>query len=163
MPSSFSALPELKLKHAEVCAFGMTRRKGTKPEQDPGMKSLLDSGAKTVTIVGKTSAFHVTEVLRVSLEENLAMIAETIKYLRDCGREVIYDAEHFFDGWKLDAEYAAKTIRAAAEAGAKLVVLCDTNGGSMPEEIWQLTKAAQKALERSGGHSLPQRLRFGRG
>ncbi len=143
----FQRAQELKLQHAQVCAFGMTRRKGVKPDQDPGMKSLLDSGAKTLTIVGKTSAFHVTEVLRVSLEENLAMISETVKYLRDCGREVIYDAEHFFDGWKLDAEYAAKTIRAAAEAGAKIVVLCDTNGGSMTEDVWQLTKAAQKVLD----------------
>ena len=124
----------------------MTRRKGVQAEQDPGMKALLDSGAKTITIVGKTSAFHATEVLRVSLEENLAMIRDTVKYLRECGREVIYDAEHFFDGWKLDPEYAAKTVRAAAEAGACLVVLCDTNGGTMPEEIAELTKAAQAAL-----------------
>ncbi|HTQ38617.1 MAG TPA: citramalate synthase [Pirellulales bacterium] len=143
----FQRVQALKLQHAQVCAFGMTRRKGVKPEQDPGMKALLDSGAKTVTIVGKTSAFHVTEVLRVSLEENLAMIRETVKYLRDCGRQIIYDAEHFFDGWKLDPNYAAQTVRAAAEAGAKLVVMCDTNGGSMPEEIAELTKAAQAALD----------------
>jgi 2-isopropylmalate synthase len=124
----------------------MTRRKGVQPAQDPGMKALLDSGTKTLTIVGKTSSFHATEVLRVSLEENLAMISETVKYLRDCGREVIYDAEHFFDGWKLDPDYAAKTVRAAAEAGAFLIVLCDTNGGTMPEEIATFTKAAQAAL-----------------
>jgi 2-isopropylmalate synthase len=142
----FQRVQQLKLQHARVCAFGMTRRKGVRPEQDPGMKALLDSGAKTITIVGKTSAFHVTEVLRVSREENLAMIAETIKYLHDAGRQVIYDAEHFFDGWKLDADYAAQTIRAAAQAGASLVVLCDTNGGSMPEEVAELTKAAQAAL-----------------
>ena len=142
----FQRVQELKLKHARVCAFGMTRRKGVKPEQDPGMKALLDSGAKTLTIVGKTSAFHVTEVLRVSLEENLAMIRETVKYLRDCGREVIYDAEHFFDGWKLDEKYAAQTVRAAAEAGASIVVMCDTNGGTMPEEIAAMTKEAQAVL-----------------
>jgi 2-isopropylmalate synthase len=142
----FQRVGQLKLQHAQVCAFGMTRRKGVKPEQDPGMKALLDSGAKTITIVGKTSAFHVTEVLRVSLEENLAMIRETVQYLRDCGRQVIYDAEHFFDGWKLDPAYAAKTVRAAAEAGAQMVVMCDTNGGTMPEEIARLTKEAQAAL-----------------
>ncbi|HZZ29756.1 MAG TPA: citramalate synthase [Pirellulales bacterium] len=142
----FQRVQQLKLQHAQVCAFGMTRRKGVKPEQDPGMKALLESGAKTITLVGKTSAFHVTEVLRVSLEENLAMIGETIKYLCDCGRQVIYDAEHFFDGWRLDSNYAAQTVRAAAEAGAKLVVLCDTNGGSMPEEVAEFTKAAQAAL-----------------
>ncbi len=143
----FQRVAELKLKHARVCAFGMTRRKGVKPEQDPGMKALLDSGAKTLTIVGKTSSFHATEVLRVSLEENLAMIRETVKYLHDAGRDIIYDAEHFFDGWKLDPDYAAQTIRAASEAGAQMVVLCDTNGGSMPEEIAELTKAAQAALD----------------
>jgi 2-isopropylmalate synthase len=142
----FQRVQELDLKHARICAFGMTRRKGVQAAQDPGMKALLDSGAKTLTIVGKTSAFHATEVLRVSLEENLAMIRDTVGYLRECGREVIYDAEHFFDGWKLDPEYAAKTVRAAAEAGACLVVLCDTNGGTMPEEIATLTKAAQAAL-----------------
>jgi 2-isopropylmalate synthase len=143
----FERVQKLKLKHARVCAFGMTRRKGIKADQDPGMKALVDSGAKTLTIVGKTSSFHVTEVLRVTLEENLAMITDTVKYLRECGREVIYDAEHFFDGWKLDPEYAAKTVRAAAAAGASLVVLCDTNGGTMPEEIAELTKAAQAALD----------------
>jgi 2-isopropylmalate synthase len=143
----FQEAQKLKLQHARVCAFGMTRRKGVKPEQDPGMKSLLESGAKTITIVGKTSAFHVTDVLRVSLEENLAMISETVKYLRDAGRQIIYDAEHFFDGWKLDPEYAVKTVRAAAQAGASLVVLCDTNGGTMPEEVATFTKAAQAALD----------------
>jgi 2-isopropylmalate synthase len=90
--------------------------------------------------VGKTSAFHVTEVLRVSLEENLAMIGESVGHLRAAGRDVIYDAEHFFDGWKLDRDYALKTVRAAAEAGAALVVMCDTNGGTMPEEIAAITR-----------------------
>jgi 2-isopropylmalate synthase len=125
----------------------MTRRKGVQASQDPGMKALLGSEAKTLTIVGKTSAFHATEVLRVSLEENLAMISETVKYLRECGRDVIYDAEHFFDGWKLDPTYAAKTVRAATEAGAQMVVLCDTNGGTMSEEVADMTKAAQAALD----------------
>jgi 2-isopropylmalate synthase len=143
----FQRAKELNLRHARVCAFGMTRRKGVRADQDPGMKALLESGAKTLTIVGKTSAFHATEVLRVSLEENLAMISETVKYLCDEGREVIYDAEHFFDGWKLDPEYAAKTVRAAAQAGALMIVMCDTNGGSMPDEVARLTKEAQAALD----------------
>jgi 2-isopropylmalate synthase len=143
----FQRAKELNLRHARVCAFGMTRRKGVRADQDPGMKALLDSGAKTLTIVGKTSAFHATEVLRVSLDENLSMISETVKYLHEQGREVIYDAEHFFDGWKLDPDYAAKTVRAAAEAGASLVVMCDTNGGSMPEEVARLTKEAQAVLD----------------
>ena len=143
----FQRAKELNLRNTRVCAFGMTRRKGVRAEQDPGMKALLESGAKTLTIVGKTSAFHATEVLRVSLEENLSMISETVKYLCDQGCEVIYDAEHFFDGWKLDAQYAAKTVHTAAQAGASLVVLCDTNGGSMPEEVARLTKEAQAALD----------------
>ncbi len=143
----FQRVQELKLKHARICAFGMTRRKGVTPDADPGMKSLLASGAKTITIVGKTSAFHATEVLRVSLEENLAMITETLRYLREQGRDIIYDAEHFFDGWKLNPDYALSTIRAAAAAGASLVALCDTNGGTMPEEIAELTRAAQAGLD----------------
>src|SRR5688572_26750967 len=142
----FQRVRDLDLRHSRVCAFGMTRRKGAKPEADPGMRALLESGAKTITIVGKTSAFHVTDVLRVTLEENLAMIADTVAYLRGEGREVIYDAEHFFDGWKLNSEYALKSVRAAAEAGAKIIVLCDTNGGAMPEEVAELTKAAIAAL-----------------
>ncbi len=99
-----------------------------------------------ITIVGKTSIFHVREVLRVTPEENLAMIADTVAYLRSQGRRVLHDAEHFFDGWKLDADYAAQTIVAAARAGAETVILCDTNGGSMPEEIARLTTAAIQAF-----------------
>ncbi len=142
----FQRAQALNLKHAQVCAFGMTRRKGVRAEDDPGMKALVASGAHTITLVGKTSAFHATEVLRVSLEENLAMIDESVRFLRSAGCEVIYDAEHFFDGWKSNREYAMKTVQTAAAAGAKLVVLCDTNGGSMPEEIAELTKAAMAAL-----------------
>ena len=142
----FQRVQKLNLRRTKICAFGMTRRKGVRPEDDPGMKALLESGAGTITIVGKTSAFHATEVLRVTLEENLAMIADTVRFLRGAGREVIYDAEHFFDGWKSNPEYARKTVRAAAEAGARLVVLCDTNGGTMPEEVAALTKEAIAAL-----------------
>jgi len=143
----FNRVWDLDLKHAQVCAFGMTRRRGMQVEQDPGMKALLASRAKVITIVGKTSDFHVREVLRVELEENLAMIRDSIRYLRDAGREVIYDAEHFFDGWKANPEYALRTVRAAAEAGASIIVLCDTNGGSMPEDISELTQEAIKKLD----------------
>ncbi len=138
----FQRVRELNLQHAVVCAFGMTRRRGVQADADPGMRALVESQAEVITIVGKTSDFHVREVLRVSLEENLAMIADSVRYLRDAGRRVIYDAEHFFDGWKANPEYAAQTIRAAAEAGAETIVLCDTNGGSMPEEIAALTREA---------------------
>ncbi len=142
----FQRAADLSFAHAQICAFGMTRRRATTPAEDPGMQALLASQAPVITIVGKTSDFHVQEVLRVSLEENLAMIAETIAYLRDQGRRVIYDAEHAFDGWKANPEYATQTIQAAAAAGAETVVLCDTNGGSMPEEVAAITRAAIQAL-----------------
>src|SRR5262245_55315607 len=117
----FERIKAEPLKRSRVCAFGMTRRKGVNAADDPGMKALIESGAPVITIVGKTSDFHVTEVLRVSLEENLAMIRDTISYLRKMGRDVIYDAEHFFDGWKANPEYAAKAIQAAAEGGAMMI------------------------------------------
>ncbi|MFM8708699.1 MAG: citramalate synthase, partial [Planctomycetia bacterium] len=131
----FARARELDLRHARICAFGMTRRRGMTAAEDPGMKALLDAGTSVVTIVGKTSAFHVTEVLGVSREENLAMIADTVRFLSESGREVFYDAEHFFDGWKLDPAYALETIATAARAGATRIVLCDTNGGTLPHEI----------------------------
>ncbi len=140
----FQRVRELDLKHVRVCAFGMTRRKGVKAEDDDGLKSLIDSHAKTITIVGKSSLFQVTEVLRTNAEENLAMIGESIAHLVAQGREVIFDAEHFFDGWKADAAYSISALKAAAEAGAKRVVLCDTNGGSMPEDI---VRAVRNAIE----------------
>jgi len=142
----FQEIRRAPLKHAKVCAFGMTRRKGVTAAEDPGMQALLASHAPVITIVGKTSDFHATEILGVSLEENVAMIADSVRFMVEKGREVIYDAEHFFDGMKANREYALKTIRAAADAGASLVVLCDTNGGTLPEEIAELTRAAIAAL-----------------
>ncbi len=146
----FRRVQELPLTHAKICAFGMTRRKGISAENDPGMRALVDSRAPVCTVVGKTWDFHVTEVLRVSLEENLEMIRDSVRFLSLAAREVIYDAEHFFDGWKHNHDYAVKTILAAAEAGAKLVVLCDTNGGSLPEEISRYTREASEALSPFG-------------
>jgi 2-isopropylmalate synthase len=143
----FQRIAEQPLKCARLCAFGMTRRRGARAADDPGMKALIESHAPVVTIVGKTSDFHVNEVLRVSLDENLAMIRETVAYLCEVGRDVIYDAEHFFDGWKANPDYARKSIQAAVEGGAMLVVMCDTNGGSMPEEIAALTKEAAAAVD----------------
>jgi 2-isopropylmalate synthase len=143
----FQRIAAEPLRYSRVCAFGMTRRKGVRPGDDSGMQALLESQAPVVTIVGKTHDFHVTDVLRVSLEENLAMIRETIAYVREAGRDVIYDAEHFFDGWKANSEYAQKTIRAAVEGGASIVVMCDTNGGTMPEDVAMLTKEAAAAVD----------------
>lgn len=138
----FAQLRAQPLQRARAAAFGMTRRRGQTAAADPGMRALLDSGATSVVVVGKTSEFHVQQVLQVTPEENLAMIADSVEFLRQAGREVLYDAEHFFDGWKLNPAYAARTIRAAEEAGANLIVLCDTNGGSMPDEVAELTRAA---------------------
>ncbi|HEV7221998.1 MAG TPA: citramalate synthase, partial [Pirellulales bacterium] len=107
----FQRAGELGLPAGCICAFGMTRRKGIAAADDPGMKALLDSAAPVITLVGKTSDFHVTEVLRVGLDENLDMIADSIRLLRKAGRKVIYDAEHFFDGWKANPGYALKTIQ----------------------------------------------------
>jgi 2-isopropylmalate synthase len=143
----FQRIAEQPLKQSRLCAFGMTRRRGVNAADDPGMKALVESQAPVITIVGKTSDFHVTAVLRVSLEENLAMIRETIAFLKSVGRTVIYDAEHFFDGWKANPDYARQTIQAAAAGGASIVVMCDTNGGSMPEEIASLTKEAAAAVD----------------
>ena len=142
----FRAVAEKDLGTTKVTAFGMTHRKGMKPEEDPGMQSLLDSAASVITIVGKTSDFHVAEVLRVTSEENLEMIASTIAYLKGQGREIIYDAEHFFDGWKSNPAYALETIQSAIDAGAGMVVFCDTNGGTMPDEIKRITAKAIEAI-----------------
>ena len=142
----FQSAGQLELKHAKVCAFGMTRRKGVRPEDDPGLAALLGCGVGVIALVGKASGFQVAEVLRASPEENLAMIGQSVDYLVRSGREVIFDAEHFFDGWKDDPEYAVNAVRTAADAGAGLIVLCDTNGGSMPEEIDEIITAAVAAL-----------------
>ena len=133
-------------RHAKLSAFGMTRRGGVKVGDDAQVRQLLEAETPVVTIVGKTWPLHVTEVFAVTLEENLAMIRDTVAYLREHGRRVFYDAEHFFDSWKEDPDYSRATIRAAAEGGAEIVVLCDTNGGSLPEFIAATTKAALAAV-----------------
>jgi 2-isopropylmalate synthase len=127
-------------KNAKITAFGMTRRGKLKVEDDPQVQMLLDAQTPAVTIVGKTWPLHVTEVFQVTLEENLAMIADTVAYLKKHGREVLYDAEHFFDSFKEDPEYSLKTVKAASDAGADLVVLCETNGGALPEFVEEVTR-----------------------
>jgi 2-isopropylmalate synthase len=140
---------KLPLKHAKVAAFGMTRRKNCKPEDDTCLRALIDSMAPVVTIVGKTWDLHVREVLGTTLEENLAMIRDSVAYCRSQGREVIYDAEHFFDGSKHNFEYAVQTLKAAWEAGATTLVLCDTNGGSQFEEIGTFVERIRHALPKA--------------
>ena len=131
----FRAVRDLPLKHSQVVAFGMTRRKGVSAASDAGLAALLAGETAVVTIVGKTWDFHVREVLQVTLEENLAMVADSVARCVSQGRRVFYDAEHFFDGYRANCDYALATLRAAASAGAETVVLCDTNGGSMPEFV----------------------------
>jgi 2-isopropylmalate synthase len=133
-------------KHAKIAAFGMTRRKGIDACDDIGMQALVNSKAPVITIVGKTWDLHVTEVLRVSLEENLAMIRDSIAFAKSEGREVIYDAEHCFDGWRANPDYAVETWKAAAEAGADMICMCDTNGGSLPQQIADAVAALQKEM-----------------
>ena len=129
-------------KHAKIAAFGMTRRGRVAVEDDAQVRALLEANTPVVTIVGKTWPLHVTEVFNVSLEENLAMIADTVRFLKTHGREVFYDAEHFFDSFREDETYSLATIKAARDAGADLVVLCDTNGGSLPDFVSDVTARA---------------------
>jgi len=150
----FQQAARRKWKNAKIAAFSMTRRKGTPVERDDLMRQVLEAETPVATIVGKSWLLHVHEVLRAKPEENLAMISDTIRYLKDQEKEVIYDAEHAFDGYKEDPEYALATWRAAAEAGADCVVLCDTNGGCMPGEIKTILTVAKGKLEtRLGIHS----------
>ncbi len=147
----FKQAARRKWKHAKIAAFSMTRRKGMAVEKDDLMRQVLEAETPVATIVGKTWLLHVHEVLRARPEENLAMIADTIRYLRSHGRTVIYDAEHAFDGYKEEPGYALATWRAAEEAGAECIVLCDTNGGCLPEEITRIVTAARKELRASIG------------
>lgn len=142
----FQQVQNLELKHAKVCAFGMTRRRGVSAREDTGMQALIASQAPVCTVVGKTWDLHVTEVLRVDLEENLAMIRDSIAYLVSEGREVLYDAEHFFDGFQANPEYALQTVLAAQAAGAQMIVCCDTNGGSLPERITEIVTNVRQEL-----------------
>ena len=138
----FQEIVKRDLACAKVAAFGMTRRKGVSVEKDEGLRALLASGAPAITIVGKSWMLHVKDVLRASREENLAMIGESAELLTAGGVEVLFDAEHFFDGYRSDADYALETLAAAAAGGARCLVLCDTNGGTLPEEIGRAVAAA---------------------
>jgi 2-isopropylmalate synthase len=142
----FERLAELQLENADLVAFGMTRRRGIAAEEDPSLVGLAEAFAPVVCLVGKSSRLHVDKVIRVTPEENLAMIADSIGFLRARGKRPIFDAEHFFDGYREDPEYALEALRAAAGAGAENVTLCDTNGGSLPDWVAEATAAAVAAL-----------------
>lgn len=131
----FARAQDLSLRHARLAAFGSTRRAGVSPTKDEGLRTLLEARTPVVTLVGKSWTLHVTEALRTSLEENLEMIRSSVAFLKGEGREVVYDAEHFFDGYRADPDYAMATLAAAQEAGADWIVLCDTNGGILPWEV----------------------------
>ncbi|MSR56803.1 MAG: citramalate synthase [Planctomycetaceae bacterium] len=142
----FQRVAQMPLRHAKIAAFGMTRRRGCAAADDTGMQALAASKAPVITIVGKTWDLHVTEVLRIDEAENLAMIADSVAYMKSLGREVIYDAEHFFDGFKANREFALATVLAAQKAGASRIVLCDTNGGNLPHEIAAAVEVACQVL-----------------
>ena len=143
-----------KWRNARITAFSMTRRKGVAVEKDPLMRQILEAETPVVTIVGKTWLLHVTEVLRAKPDENLAMIGDTIRFLKDHGKTVIYDAEHSFDGFKDDPDYALATWQAAEKAGAECIVLCDTNGGCLPVDIGRIAgQAVAKLNARVGIHT----------
>lgn len=142
----FEAVKSLELKHAKIAAFGSTCRKNGDPAEDSNIRALVDAQTPVVTVVGKTSLLHVTDVLQTTPDENLRLIRESLRYLKGLDKEVIYDAEHFFDGIRLDIEYALDTIKAAVDGGADLVVLCDTNGGTLPWEIAQYIEMVREAF-----------------
>jgi 2-isopropylmalate synthase len=142
----FERARDVPWKHAAVAAFGSTRRAGVAPESDPQVAALLATRAPVCAIFGKSSITHVREVLRAAPDENLRMISETVAYLVESGRRVIYDAEHFFDGYGEDAEYAMETLRAAASGGADVLVLCDTNGGTLPWTVEERVRAVRTGL-----------------
>jgi 2-isopropylmalate synthase len=150
----FRLASSLKLEHAKLCAFGSTRKRGSSAGKDSQLKSLLAAETEAVVVFGKSWDLHVTQVLQVSLEENIAMIAETVSFLKERGRTVIFDAEHFFDGFEANPDYALATLRAAFDAGAGRLVLCDTNGGTFPGLIAKGVRGARKALDAPGPSAL---------
>ncbi|HEY2715136.1 MAG TPA: citramalate synthase [Solirubrobacterales bacterium] len=143
----FERLAQLELENATIAAFGMTRRRGIAAEEDTALLALAESFAPVVCLVGKSSPFHVEKVIRVSREENLAMIADSIALCRERGKRPVFDAEHFFDGYREDPGYALECVGAAAAAGAENVTLCDTNGGTLPQAVGAATAAVVAALD----------------
>jgi 2-isopropylmalate synthase len=140
----FARMQDVGLKHARLCAFSMTRRAGGRADADENMRAVLTAGTPVATIVGKAWDFHVTGALDTTLGENLAMIEDTIAFLRSRVEEVMFDAEHFFDGFRANREYALETLRAAARAGAHWLVLCDTNGGTLPGALVEILREVKR-------------------
>lgn len=143
----FLAVKGKKLKYAKIAAFGSTRRANITAEEDANLQELIKSETPTVTIFGKTWDLHVTDVIKTTLDENLKMIFESVDFLKEKKKEVFYDAEHFFDGYKRNPKYALKTILAAQKAKADCIVLCDTNGGTLPAEVAKIVSEVKKKVK----------------
>jgi len=143
----FRLIKKERLKQARIAAFGSTRRAGVAPEEDKGLAALLEADTPVCTVFGKSWLLHVTEVLQTTPEENLNMIADSVRFLKAHGKEVIYDAEHFYDGYKDNPDYALAALKAAAEAGADCLVLCETNGGALPHEVAEITEVVVRAFD----------------
>jgi 2-isopropylmalate synthase len=148
----FDLAKRVEFRQARLVAFGSTRKPGIQPAEDDNLKALIASKTPTVAIFGKSWDLHVREVMNNSLAENLAMIHDSVTFLKDNDLEVVYDAEHFFDGYKNDADYALKSLQAAIEGGADFVVLCDTNGGTLPFEIESIMKDVQNSISGTTSH-----------
>ncbi len=142
----FSLLKKRKFRYSRIVSFGRTKYKDTEAKKDANLLALVESGARTACIFGKSSPLHVEKVLETTFDNNLEMIGESVRFLKENIREVIYDAEHFFDGFKLDSDYAIKTLLAAQEAGADFIVLCDTNGGCLPGEVLEIIGHVNKNI-----------------
>lgn len=143
----FKKIKDVRLKNSEVVAFGSTRHAKSRPGSDPVLKGLLQAQTKTITIFGKSWDLHVKDVFKIPLDENLKMISDSIRFLRSQGRQVFFDAEHFFDGYLHNSDYAKKAILAAQEAGASAVILCDTNGGTITSEIFKIVQEIKELLD----------------
>jgi 2-isopropylmalate synthase len=146
----FQRIRRVTLRHAKIAAFGSTRHADATCDTDANIQALVEADTPVVTLVGKSSTLHVEKVLETTLQENLAMIGDSVAYFKERGKEVVYDAEHFFDGYKLDAAYALATLTAAARAGADCLVLCDTNGGSLPDEVAAVVRVVRQHLAQEG-------------
>jgi len=147
----FSRVKTLKLKNAKMVAFGSTRRANVKPEDDTNLKALIESGTPAVAIFGKAWDFHVTDALKISLEENLKLVEDSVRFLKKNGKEVIFDAEHFFDGYKANPKYAMKVLKAAEKGGADVLCLCDTNGGTLAFQVQQIISKIKKQVKKPLG------------
>lgn len=146
----FQRIRRVTLRHAKIAAFGSTRRADATCDTDANIQALVEADTPVVTLVGKSSTLHVEKVLETTLQENLAMISDSVAYFKARSKEVVYDAEHFFDGYKLNPSYALETLTAAARAGADCLVLCDTNGGSLPDDVAAVVQTVQRHLRQAG-------------